>query len=37
LRPYLEKNLTQKGLAGMAQGERPEFKTQYCKKIKEKS
>jgi hypothetical protein len=32
MRPYLEKNLSQKWAGGVAQGVGPEFKTQYCKK-----
>jgi hypothetical protein len=32
MRPYLEKNPTQKRAGGMAQGVGSEFKPQYCKK-----
>jgi hypothetical protein len=31
MRPYLEKNPSQKRAGGMAQGVGPEFKSQYCK------
>jgi hypothetical protein len=31
LRPYLEKNPSQKRAGGVAQGVGPEFKPQYCK------
>jgi hypothetical protein len=34
LRPYLEKNPSQKRAVEVAQGVGPEFKPQYCKKIK---
>jgi hypothetical protein len=35
MKPYLEKNPSQKNRAGgVAQGEEPEFKPQYCKKKK---
>jgi hypothetical protein len=36
MRHYLEKNLSQKRTAGVAQGVGPEFKPQYCKKKKKK-
>jgi hypothetical protein len=32
MRPYLEKNLSQKGAGGVAQGVGPEFKLQHHKK-----
>jgi hypothetical protein len=34
VRPYLEKNPSQKRAGGVAQGVGPEFKPQYCKKKK---
>jgi hypothetical protein len=34
--PYLEKTHHKKRAGGMAQGVGPEFKLQYCKKIKKK-
>jgi hypothetical protein len=37
VRPYLEKNPSQKRAGGVAQGVGPEFKPQYCKKKKKKS
>jgi hypothetical protein len=37
MRPYLEKNPSQDRAGGAAQGEGPEFKSQYCKKIKRNS
>jgi hypothetical protein len=33
-RPYLEKPIHKKRAGGVAQGEGPEFKSQYCKKKK---
>jgi hypothetical protein len=36
LRPYLKKILHKKRAGGVAQGEGPEFKPQYCKKKKKK-
>jgi hypothetical protein len=36
VRPYLEKNPSQKKADGVAQGVGPEFKTQYHKKKKKK-
>jgi hypothetical protein len=36
LRPYLEKNPSQKKAGGVAQGVGLEFKPQYCKKKKKK-
>jgi hypothetical protein len=36
VRPYLEKNPSQKRAGGVAQGVGPEFKSQYCKKRKNK-
>jgi hypothetical protein len=36
VRPYLEKNPSQKRAVGVAQGIGPEFKSQYCKKPKPK-
>jgi hypothetical protein len=37
MRPYFEKNLSQKRAGGVAQGMGPEFKPQYHKKKKKKS
>jgi hypothetical protein len=37
MRPYLEKNPSQKRASGVAQGVDPEFKPQYCQKKKKKS
>jgi hypothetical protein len=37
MRPCLEKNQSQKGAGGVAQGVGPEFKPQHCKKKKEKA
>jgi hypothetical protein len=34
VRPFLEKNPSQKRAGGVAQGVGPEFKPQYCKKKK---
>jgi hypothetical protein len=34
VRPYLEKNPSQKWAGGVAQGVGPEFKRRYCKKKK---
>jgi hypothetical protein len=34
MRPYLEKSVTKIRTGGVAQGEGPEFKPQYCKKKK---
>jgi hypothetical protein len=34
MRPYLDKNPSQKRAGGVAQGVGPEFKPQYCKKRK---
>jgi hypothetical protein len=36
VRPYIEKNPSQKRAGGVAQGVGPEFKPQYCKKKKKK-
>jgi hypothetical protein len=36
VRPYLEKPLYKNRTSGVAQGEGPEFKLQYCKKKKKK-
>jgi hypothetical protein len=36
MRHYLEKNPLQKKAGGVDQGEGPEFKSQYCKKLKNK-
>jgi hypothetical protein len=36
MRLYLEKTLHKKRAGGVAQGDGPEFKSQYCKKRKEK-
>jgi hypothetical protein len=36
MRPYLEKNPSQKRAGGVAQGVGPEFKSQYCKKKKKR-
>jgi hypothetical protein len=36
VRPYLEKTHHKKSVGGVAQGEGPEFKHQYCKKKKKK-
>jgi hypothetical protein len=34
VRPYVEKRNHKKSAGGVAQGEDPEFKLQYCKKKK---
>jgi hypothetical protein len=34
VKPYLEKPITKNWAGGVAQGEGPEFKPQYCKKTK---
>jgi hypothetical protein len=36
VRPYLEKTLHKNRAGGVAQGEGPEFKPQYHKKVKQK-
>jgi hypothetical protein len=36
VRLYLNKNPSQKSAGGVAQGEVPKFKPQYCKKIRER-
>jgi hypothetical protein len=36
VRPYLKKNPSQKMAGGVAQGEGPKFKPQYCTKKKKK-
>jgi hypothetical protein len=37
MRPYLEKNPSQKRAGGVAQGVGPEFKPQYCQEKQKKA